>query len=293
MIETKRPPQNIRREIIGLPVDGAELALHLWRPRGRAKGAVFYFHGLQSHAGWLWEVGPQFADNDIAFYVLDRRGSGISGGTRHELPDAATVLADYRVALEHVRGAIGDDVPLSLFGHCLGGSFMAALMHHPEFTVRYDAAVFCSTWLGKLHATLDQDQRRALAAETSRELWDAGLRSEDFTDEARHRHFIDHDDLALRQLTRRSRATLLELEKLYMEPRRALPPVPAAFVSGLTDPIVDLDDAQRTFLRMTESHGALVRFATDKHYLFYTDVRGRLVDWASTFTLLQGLDRNA
>lgn len=86
MIETKRPPQNIRREIVGLPVADAELALHLWRPRGQVKGAVFYFHGLQSHAGWLWEVGPQFADNDIAFYVLDRRGSGISAGSRTSCP---------------------------------------------------------------------------------------------------------------------------------------------------------------------------------------------------------------
>ncbi|MFJ6721720.1 MULTISPECIES: alpha/beta hydrolase [unclassified Streptomyces] len=293
MIDTKRPPQNIRREIIGLPVDGTDLALHLWRPRGDVKGAVFYFHGLQSHAGWLWEVGPQFADNDIAFFVLDRRGSGISGGPRHELPDAQTVLGDYTVALEHVRTLIGDEVPLSLFGHCLGGSFMAALMHHPGFITRYDAAVFCSSWLGKLHATHSEEERQRLAADTSTELWDAGLRSADFTDEARHRHFIDNDDLAVRLLTRRSRATLLQLERMYTVPQRTLPSVPAAFVSGISDPIVDLDDAQRTFLRMTASDGALIQFATDKHYLFYTDVRARLVDWASAFTLLQGLDRNA
>ncbi|MGV9953734.1 alpha/beta hydrolase [Streptomyces cellulosae] len=293
MIETKRPPQNIRREIAGLPVDGAELALHLWRPRGQVKGAVFYFHGLQSHAGWLWEVGPQFADNDIAFYVLDRRGSGISGGDRQDLPDADTVLRDYITALEHVRAAIGDEIPLSLFGHCLGGSFMAALMHHPDFTTRYDAAIFCSAWLGKLHATLDDDQRSALATESGTELWDAGLRSEDFTDEVRHRHFIDNDDLATRALTRRSRGVLLALESRYMRSARPLPPVPAAYVSGVGDPIVDLDDARATFRRMTGSHGALIQFATDKHYLFYTDVRARLVDWASTFTLLQGLKRDA
>lgn len=293
MIETKRPPQNIRREILGLPVDGAELALHLWRPRGPVKGAVFYFHGLQSHAGWLWEVGPQFADNDIAFYVLDRRGSGISAGRREDLPGTQTVIRDYMAALNQVRQAVGDEVPLSLFGHCLGGSFMAALMHHPDFTTRYDAAIFCSAWLGKLHATLDEEQRCALAAETGEELWDAGLKAEDFTDEARHRHFIDHDDLAVRKLTRRSRRTLLELETLYMRPGRSLPAVPAAYVSGVADPIVDLDGARATFLRMTGSHGALIQFATDKHYLFYTDVRARLVDWASTFTLLQGLDRDA
>lgn len=293
MLETKRPPQNIRREIIEVPREGAKLALHLWRPRSEIKGAVFYFHGLQSHAGWLWEVGPQFADNDIAFFVLDRRGSGISGGTRHELPDVGTVLGDYTAALEYVRGVIGEEVPLSLFGHCLGGSFMAALMCQEGFTARYDAAIFCSAWLGKLHATLDQEQRAALAAETRQEMWDAGLRSQDFTDDPKHRQFIDHDDLAVRELTRRSRAILLGLEDLYMAPRRELPAVPAAFVSGISDPIVDLDDAHKTFLGLTGEQGALIQFATDKHYLFYTDVRERLVDWASTFTLLQGLDRNA
>ena len=293
MIETKRPPQSIRREIIGLPRNGVELALHLWRPRAKAKGAVFYFHGLQSHAGWLWEVGPQFADNDIAFFVLDRRGSGISGGLRRELPNAATLLSDYAAAVEYARDMVGDDVPLSLFGHCLGGSFMAALMHQTDFRTRYDAAIFCSTWLGKLHATLNEEQQAALAAETSEELWDAGLKSEDFTDIAKHRHFIDHDDLAVRKLTRRSRTALLELEKLYMAPERDLPAVPAAFVSGIGDPIIDLGDTHRTFLKMTAGQGALIQFATRKHYLFYTDVRARLVDWASAFTLLQGLDRNA
>ncbi|MGW3917847.1 alpha/beta hydrolase, partial [Streptomyces sp. NPDC005070] len=117
MIETKRPPQNTRREIIDLSSGGVDLALHLWRPQ-RVKGAVFYFHGLQSHAGWMWEVGTRFADNDIAFFVLDRRGSGISPGDRGDLPPAETLLGDYIAALAHVREMIGDDVPLSLFGHC-------------------------------------------------------------------------------------------------------------------------------------------------------------------------------
>ncbi|WP_042365428.1 alpha/beta fold hydrolase [Streptacidiphilus neutrinimicus] len=293
MIDTKRSPQSVRREIVGVPVAGGELALHLWRPRGEAKGAVFYFHGLQSHAGWLWEVGPQFADNDIAFFVLDRRGSGISQGERYDLPDVRTILDDYAAAVAQARRTVGDEVPLSLFGHCLGGSFMAALMHDESFTTRYDAAIFCSSWLGKLHATLDADQLTALAAERGTGLWDAGLRSEDFTHDPRHREFIDRDDLAVRELTRRSRATLLELERVYLNPTRQLPPVPAAFVSGLSDPIVDLDDARATFLRMVGPQAALLQFATDRHYLFYTGVRARLVDWATTFTLLSGLDRHA
>ncbi|MEC4015049.1 alpha/beta fold hydrolase [Streptomyces sp. H27-D2] len=296
MLETKRPPQNIHREIIDVPSTAGDLALHVWQPHrteGAIKGAVFYFHGLQSHAGWLWEAGPRFADNDIAFFVLDRRGSGISPGPRHEIPDTRTVLDDYAAALAQVRELIGDDVPLSLFGHCLGGSFMAALMHDENFTTRYDAAIFCSTWLGRLHATHDEDELLALAQERSEEPWNPGLKAADFTDEVQYQHFIDHDDLAVRELTRRSRTTLLELEQLYLRPDRPLPDVPATFVSGMTDPIVDLDATHEVFHTMLSGRGCLMQLPTDKHYLFYTDVSDRLIDWASTYTLLQRLDRDA
>ncbi|MEU3756439.1 alpha/beta fold hydrolase [Streptomyces olivoreticuli] len=291
MLELKRPPQNTRKEIIHVRRDGADLALHLWRPKN-LKGAIFYFHGLQSHAGWLWEVGPQYANNDIALFVLDRRGSGISDGERNDIPDVDTVLGDYAAALATVRCIIGDEVPLQLFGHCLGGSFLAALMQHQDFDVPYDSAVFCSTWLGKLHATLSAEEREALAKETGTELWDAALKSTDFTDSVKYQHYIDNDDLAVRQLTRRSRATLLGLERLYMEPERELPPVPMGYVSGLTDPIVDLDDAHKTFIEMTEGRGGIIKFPTNQHYLYYTDVRTSLVNWSSTYTLIPGLDHH-
>ncbi|WP_410534779.1 alpha/beta hydrolase [Streptomyces sp. KL2] len=293
MIETRRPPQNVHREIITLPSGGVGLALHLWRPRREAKGAVFYFHGLQSHAGWLWEVGPRFADNDIAFFVLDRRGSGISGGDRGDLPDVDTIVTDYTAAIAHTRELIGDEVPLTLFGHCLGGSFLAALLHDPRFDVRHEATVFCSTWLGRLHTLLSEEERAALAAEHSTEPWDAGLRSSDFTADPRYRDFIDHDDLAVRSLTRRSRAVLLALEARYMTADRPKPPdAPTAFVSGLTDPIVDLEATHRVFQNLFDGRGLILKFPTDRHYLFYTGVRDSLVDWTSTHTLLQGLDRD-
>ncbi|MBT2406191.1 MULTISPECIES: alpha/beta fold hydrolase [unclassified Streptomyces] len=289
MLELTRAPQSTRKEIVTVRRPGADLALHVWRP-GTLKGAVFYFHGLQSHAGWLWEAGPQFADNDIAFYVLDRRGSGISEGERSEIPDARTLLDDYAAAIAAVRAEIGEEIPLTLFGHCLGGSFMAALMHDPAFQVPYDGAVFCSTWLGKLHATLSDGERAALAADNSTEPWDAGLESADFTDDPKYRRYIDNDDLAVRTLTRRSRAVLLRLEEYYMNAGRELPDVPAAFVSGLTDPIVDLDDAHKTYIEMTRGRGSLHKFPTGKHYLFYTGVRRGLVNWTSAFTLLPGLE---
>ena len=288
MIDLQRAPQTTRREIVKLNHDGDVLALHMWLPKN-IKGAIFYFHGLQSHAGWLWEVGPQFADNDVAFFVLDRRGSGLSDGERHELPDVQTIMGDYSAALGTVREMVGHGVPLSLFGHCLGGSFMAALMHHDDFSIKYDAAIFCSTWLGRLHSTLSAPERQTLANDDRTGLWDAGLKATDFSNTSKYVNYIDNDDLAVRHLTHRSRATLLQLEELYLNSSRKLPPVPSAYISGPSDPIVDLDAAHRTFLEMTSGRGSLTKFPTDKHYLFYTDQRNRLVNWASIFTLVEGL----
>lgn len=294
MIQTIRPPQNTRREITDVAsVDGARLALHVWRPE-QPKGAVFYFHGLQSHAGWLWEVGPRFADNDIAFFVLDRRGSGISPGSRDDLADTDTLLSDYIRAVAAVRESVGEDVPLTLFGHCLGGSFLAALLCDRRFTSRYDSAVFCSSWLGRLHATLGDGERAELAASRSTERWDAGLRASDFTDDIRYRHFIDHDDLAVTGLTARSRAVLLELERRYLQGEGPTREVPApTFVSGTTDPVVDLNAARGVFQELVSGRGTEVRFPTDKHYLFYTGVSDDLVDWTSTHTLLRAVNRGA
>ncbi|MGW3917755.1 hydrolase, partial [Streptomyces sp. NPDC005070] len=99
--------------------------------------------------------------------------------------------------------------------------------------------------------------------------------------------------LAVRLITRRSRATLLELERRYLEPvNPALPAVPATFVSGMSDPIVDLDSAHRVFSAIAPDRGTIMKLPTDKHYLFFTGVSADLVDWTSTHTLLQGLDRD-
>lgn len=289
MTRTTRAPRNLRREISTLRVGGEELALHTWRPREQPKGAVFYFHGLQSHAGWLWEAGPRFADNDIAFHVLDRRGSGISGGPREHIPEVGTVVADYTAALTHVRELTGEDVPLTLFGHCLGGSFLAGLLHHSDFTVPYEAVVYCSAWLGRLHHLHPEQERARIAAETGTDLYDPGLDTADFTADPRYRRFIDGDDLATRRLTRRSRATLLGLEELYMAPDRpALPPTPTAFLSGLTDPIVDLDAAHGVFQQTAAGRGMIVKYPTDRHYLFFTPVLRDVVDWTSAYTVQAG-----
>lgn len=135
---------NITREVHYLAQANRRMALHAWRPM-RVQGAILYFHGLQSHAGWLWSVGNAFANLGIAFYALDREGCGISSGEKHGFPDVRTLHEDARAAIDHIRREVPDDVPLCLFGHCLGGSVLAAIASCSHGQLPYDNLVICST----------------------------------------------------------------------------------------------------------------------------------------------------
>lgn len=283
MLTLRSRPEAIHRDITWVHRDGLRLALHRWGP-SRPRAAIFYFHGLQSHAGWLWEAGARHAEHGIACYALDRRGCGISDGERGAIPDADTVLGDYGAALAQVRHAIGERLPLGLFGHCLGGSFLAALLHHPALTVRHDSVVFCSAPLGRLHATLTEAERDALSRHRDDEVWAPGLKSEDFSAGARYREFIDGDDLAVRTLTRRSRAALLDLERIYTGRERGpRVDVPAAYVSGHSDPIVDLEHSRSVFRELVGESGRCLQLPTDQHYLYFSEVRDDLIAWSSSF----------
>src|SRR6185437_718744 len=285
MINNKNPQLQIYKEVHKIHNEGVELALHSWLPVN-ADAAIFYFHGLQSHAGWLWEVGAQFASKNIAFFVLDRRGSGISGGTRNEIADAKTTLKDYSTTISYVRNLIGDEIPLSLFGHCLGGSFLAALMHHTLFTTHFDSAVFFSTWLGKLHRTLSINERAKLMNNDNKNMWDAELKATDFTDITQYTNFIEQDDLAIRTISQNSRKVLLDLESIYINGNSyKFETLPLAYISGKFDPIINLEDAHNAFSEYMSGIHTKISFPTNKHYLFFTNTRNNTVNWVSNFIL--------
>jgi alpha-beta hydrolase superfamily lysophospholipase len=271
------------KEIEYLPVNGNRLAIHKWIP-ATVKGIVFYFHGLQSHGCWLWEAGQLFAASGLAFICIDRPGSGMSEGLRGEFPPPDQLLSSYARAIAHCRDALPAGVPVNLFGHCLGGSVLAALLNHDDFSTEFDSVVFCSTWLGKLHVTLAETELARLRDDESDAAWDAGLRPEDFTAEQQYVQFIQEDALATRTLTRRSRKHLLELERRYLGmPWRWSKPV--VYISGFQDKVVNLSSALSVFQELTKGHGVSLKLPTDKHYLFFTEAKRALVEWVSSITL--------
>src|SRR5687767_14534269 len=140
------------------------LALHAWIPAEPA-AALLYVHGIQSHAGWLFETGPALAARGVALYALDRRGSGRSGGERGDARSFRDWLDDYAHAARHVRERHAR-IPLTILGQSMGGSIVAGLI--ADGRAPRDAVILCAPALGQMHARLTVEQRQALRGEIGR-----------------------------------------------------------------------------------------------------------------------------
>ena len=71
--------------------DGYETHVRWWRPPN-PRGAVLYFHGIQSHGGWYETSGGRLADAGFNVLMPDRRGSGLNRAQRgHAVSDQQIV----------------------------------------------------------------------------------------------------------------------------------------------------------------------------------------------------------
>jgi acylglycerol lipase len=75
--------------------DGTSLHYRAWLPANHsASGALVFVHGIASHSAWFTQTACFLAAEGIAVYAPDRRGSGLSGGTRGHADSAQQLLAD-------------------------------------------------------------------------------------------------------------------------------------------------------------------------------------------------------
>ncbi|MEU2792626.1 alpha/beta fold hydrolase [Streptomyces sp. NPDC007100] len=258
--------------------DGTPLALHQWTPQ-TPKAAVFYVHGLQSHAGWLFESGPELARRQIAVYAPDRRGSGASGGPRGHLPSADAILDDYAALFRAARARLPGNLAMTTVGQSFGGSLLAALLSTGRLAP--DGVVFCAPALGQQQARHGRDGLQRLRALRGHHRSPIALKDEDYTGEQRYLAFMANDHAMLRQVTDGFRAVMAELELLYAEGAPwglGRPPAPVHFARPAHDLVIDLDTA-RSVLRRMCPHAVDAHFDADRHYLEFSAARTRFWTW--------------
>jgi len=105
--------------------DGYEAAARWWLPPS-PRGAVLYFHGIQSHGGWYERSGQALADAGLAVLMPDRRGSGLNQVQRGHSESADACIGDASAAVDALiqRTGIGR---IHVVGVSWGGKLSVAL----------------------------------------------------------------------------------------------------------------------------------------------------------------------
>jgi acylglycerol lipase len=109
-----------RTEAFELAPDGVALRTLRWEPEEPAWAALLLVHGLGEHAGRYDHVARQMAAAGIDVHAYDHRGFGASSGPRADVRRWSQFHDDLEARMDEARAA-SDGMPLTLYGHSMGG----------------------------------------------------------------------------------------------------------------------------------------------------------------------------
>jgi alpha-beta hydrolase superfamily lysophospholipase len=249
---------------------------------GSPRGQILCLHGIQSHGGWYESSSARLAEAGFVVTYLDRRGSGANQTARGDTPTFRRLLADVHEVLVHLRME-QPLLPIALSA-CSWGGKLALAMCRP-YRKDFDAlALLCPGFFPKvvppLATRLGIFSARWFAPSRmfSIPLNDPVL----FTATPRHRQFIAHDPLALREATARFFFESVRLDLyLRMVPRHVR--VPVLLLLAEHDRIIDNARtrrfAQRFASRIVEYPGTHHTLEFEPQPEFFIE---ELIEWLGT-----------
>ncbi|UUP16444.1 alpha/beta hydrolase [Nitratireductor thuwali] len=117
-------------------VEGTECVGHLYEPANTAAPypVVIMAHGFSgTQQGSLARTARNFAGNGIAAFTFDYRGFGESGGAVRQVVDIHKQQADWRAAIEFVRGLEAiDRHRIAIWGSSLSGAHVVEVAAQDE-----------------------------------------------------------------------------------------------------------------------------------------------------------------
>lgn len=181
--------------------DGRRLVSRVWNSVDPPRSRVVFLHGVTSHGGWYYRSCHYLNTRGFEVHFLDRRGSGLNAEARGDVDHYETWIDDIAVYLER----LGNGRPVVLAGISWGGKLATAVARrHPGLVG--GLALICPGMYSYFEPNPVQRvvlaapvPKRALQRRVEIPLQPASL----FTDSSRWREYIDHDPLALRDISLR------------------------------------------------------------------------------------------
>src|SRR5262245_5065866 len=244
--------------------DGTRLAVRVAGGQN-PRTPLLMLHGLQSHSGWFVQSQTFLAGLGFPVYAMDRRGSGLSEGSRGHCSDFREMIADVR-AVAGYACTRPDVKKVHVFGHCFG-AIPATLFAtaHPELVaslIQASSGIHTRVNLAlarKLELVWSKASRHTVQIPIP-------LKPEMFSDLAECVRFIQEDEARLRTAT----------GSLYYEVRRACRHIhahcdvltmPLFMASAGDDPICDTEANERFFWSLPARHKLLVRYDRSRHVI--------------------------
>ncbi len=101
--------------------EGLRLQVRVTRPGGEPRGIIVLVHGLGEHCGRYDHVAGPLAEDGFVVFAYDQRGHGRSTGLRGHVDGFRQYTDDLQLAMDAARGEFGEELPVLVYGHSMGG----------------------------------------------------------------------------------------------------------------------------------------------------------------------------
>lgn len=237
--------------------DGYRAYARWWRSR-RPRGAVLYFHGIQSHAGWYEDSARALCDAGFAVLQPDRRGSGRNERDRGHAESHDQLIADALAARDELLARCGMD-RCHLIGVSWGGKLAVAAYVQDSRAVA--SLTLVTPGLFPVISVSTSEKFRigvAMVADPTKR-FDIPLNDgELFTSYPPRQAFIDTDPLTLRQATASFYLASRRMDRVCARLAEC-PPIPVHLMLAQDERIID---NARTARFIRELHWPATRITT-------------------------------
>lgn len=182
--------------------DGYHARVRWWRPPN-PRGAVLYFHGIQSHGGWYEASASKIADAGFTVLLPDRRGSGLNQRDRGHVESVERAVEDASDALNNLLAETHQS-SAHVVGVSWGGKLAVCLASsHPQKIA--SLSLIAPGLFPRVDLSTAEKFRVGLSLLNDPDrIFDIPLNSpEFFTANPERIRYVNNDPLMLRQVTAR------------------------------------------------------------------------------------------
>ncbi len=232
--------------------DGMKLFTRHWLPEGETKAHLAVVHGYGEHSGRYAPFAAWMTARGYAVHACDLRGHGKSPGRRGHVDRWTDFFGDTEALVAAIRARAGEDAPLFLVGHSMGGLIVLGYaLDHPQAGLRGVVASGPALAKGKGVPPILYALAKGLAAIAPRLQLDSRLDVEALSRDPQVVRAYQEDPLVHSLGTARLAAEMdREMKRLLAQAERWPPDLPLIILHGSADRLAPPEASAAFFERV-------------------------------------------